>query len=150
MTDPADLHQLCHTVSLQGATIRRHEELVQGLLEGLRSLTECHDQGLKAIMEKIRELAQRLPATSEKSQSPSNFPLSVVSLYSLSWLPENPAYLLRSNIQGILVPGRVLSQCSLIFELQPSSFPSDRSKIAYIITLMLGRALSRAMAVWEQ
>jgi hypothetical protein len=40
-----------------------------------------------------------------------------------------------------------LSQCSLIFELQPLSFPS---KIAYLITLMSGRALVWAKAVWEQ
>lgn len=43
-----------------------------------------------------------------------------------------------------------LSQCSIIFELQPSSFPSDHSKIAYLITLMSGRALTWPMAVWEQ
>lgn len=43
-----------------------------------------------------------------------------------------------------------LSQCSLIFELQPSSLPLDRSKIAYLITLMSGRALVWAMDVSEQ
>ena len=55
MTDPADLDLLRHAVSLQGATIGRNEELLQGLLEGLSSLTEGHDYGLKAIMEQIRE-----------------------------------------------------------------------------------------------
>jgi hypothetical protein len=35
-------------------------------------------------------------------------------------------------------------------ELQPSSFPSDCSKIAYLITLMSWRVLAWAMAVWEQ
>ncbi|XP_036845748.1 protein LDOC1-like [Oncorhynchus mykiss] len=43
-----------------------------------------------------------------------------------------------------------LAQCALIFELQPSYFPSDRSKIAYLITLISGRALTWATAVWEQ
>eukprot|EP00063_Salmo_salar_P049563 XP_014024398.1 PREDICTED: protein FAM127-like [Salmo salar] len=43
-----------------------------------------------------------------------------------------------------------LSQCALIFELPPSSFPLDRSKRAYLITLMSGRALTWATAVWEQ
>ncbi len=42
-----------------------------------------------------------------------------------------------------------LTQCSLTFELQPSSFPTDRSKIAYIITLLADKALSWASAVWE-
>ncbi|KAK3515956.1 hypothetical protein QTP86_020264, partial [Hemibagrus guttatus] len=31
-----------------------------------------------------------------------------------------------------------LTQCSLTFDLQPSSFPSDRAKIAYVITLLSG------------
>jgi hypothetical protein len=43
-----------------------------------------------------------------------------------------------------------LSQCSLIFELQPSSFLSDQSKTTYPITLMSVRVLSWATAVWEQ
>eukprot|EP00063_Salmo_salar_P041704 XP_014016539.1 PREDICTED: uncharacterized protein LOC106580245 [Salmo salar] len=34
--------------------------------------------------------------------------------------------------------------------LQPSFFPSDRSKVAYLITLMSTRALTWATAVWEQ
>eukprot|EP00063_Salmo_salar_P026978 XP_014001813.1 PREDICTED: RNA-directed DNA polymerase homolog [Salmo salar] len=40
--------------------------------------------------------------------------------------------------------------CSLIIELQPSSFLSDRSKIVYLITLMSGRDLAWATAVSEQ
>lgn len=43
-----------------------------------------------------------------------------------------------------------LSQCTLILKLKPSSFPSDRSKMAYLITLMSGRALAWATVVWEQ
>ena len=42
-----------------------------------------------------------------------------------------------------------LSTCSLVFELQPSSFPTERSRIAYVITLLSGRACECGMAVWE-
>jgi alpha-amylase/alpha-mannosidase (GH57 family) len=94
---------------------------LQGPLEGLRSLTERHEHGLKAIMEQMRELAQRLPLTNPNH--PVILHLSVVSVYSPSRLPENSAYLLWSDIQGILVPAGVLTQCSLISELEPSSFP---------------------------
>ena len=45
---------------------------------------------------------------------------------------------------------RKLLGVSLIFELQPSSFPSDRSKLAYLITLISGRALGRARTLWKQ
>lgn len=42
-----------------------------------------------------------------------------------------------------------LSQCSVIFELQPTTFPSDRSRVAYIITLLTGRAREWGTAVWD-
>ncbi|KAL0152686.1 hypothetical protein M9458_052409 [Cirrhinus mrigala] len=41
-----------------------------------------------------------------------------------------------------------LLQCSLYFEAQPGQFPTDRSKIALIITLLTGRALQWAEALW--
>ena len=44
MTDPADSDQLHNAVSLQGATIGRHEELLQCLMEGLHTWAERHDQ----------------------------------------------------------------------------------------------------------
>ena len=42
-----------------------------------------------------------------------------------------------------------LSTCLLIFELQPSSFPTERSRVAYMITLLSGRAREWGTAVWE-
>lgn len=42
-----------------------------------------------------------------------------------------------------------LSQCSLVFELQPSTFPTDRSRIAYVITLLTDRAREWGTAVWD-
>jgi hypothetical protein len=95
---------------------------------------ECQDHGLKAIMEQIRELAQRLSATSGKN--PVFFSLSVVSLYSLSQLPVNPAYLLQSDI---LVPAGVFFLSSLLF-LITAIFVFFRpiEKIEYIIMLMWG------------
>ena len=42
-----------------------------------------------------------------------------------------------------------LSSCSLVFELQPSSFPSERSRVAYVITLLSGRAREWGTAVWD-
>ena len=42
-----------------------------------------------------------------------------------------------------------LSQCSLIFELQASTFSSERSRVAYVITLLTGRAREWGTALWE-
>ncbi|KAI4879883.1 hypothetical protein NFI96_022663, partial [Prochilodus magdalenae] len=43
-----------------------------------------------------------------------------------------------------------LLQCSLVFEQQPSRFPTERAKVAYIMALLTGRALSWATPLWEQ
>lgn len=43
-----------------------------------------------------------------------------------------------------------LSQCDLHFELQASSFPSDRAKIAYVISYLSGCAKAWATAEWDR
>ncbi|KAL0182068.1 hypothetical protein M9458_021443, partial [Cirrhinus mrigala] len=43
-----------------------------------------------------------------------------------------------------------LTQVSLIFELQPSTFASEKAKIAYIISLLCDRALDWASALWRK
>ena len=42
-----------------------------------------------------------------------------------------------------------LTQCQLTFELQPTSFPTARSRIAYIITSLTDKALAWATAIWQ-
>lgn len=43
-----------------------------------------------------------------------------------------------------------VTQCTLAFGLQPNSYPVENSKVAYIITLLTGKALDWATALWEQ
>ncbi len=42
-----------------------------------------------------------------------------------------------------------LLQCSLYFEMQPQQFVSDRAKIAFIMSLLSGRALQWAESIWN-
>lgn len=41
-----------------------------------------------------------------------------------------------------------LQQCSLVFALQPRRFAASTSKVAYVLTLLTGRARQWGMAVW--
>ncbi len=43
-----------------------------------------------------------------------------------------------------------LVKCSLYISLQPSSFPTEELKIAFVITLLSGRAAHWGTTVWEQ
>ncbi|KAL0169271.1 hypothetical protein M9458_033867, partial [Cirrhinus mrigala] len=42
-----------------------------------------------------------------------------------------------------------LLQCTLYFEMQPQRFPTERSKTAFITSLLSGRALDWADALWQ-
>lgn len=62
------------------------------------------------------------------------------------WEPHLPHPECFSREAGLCFAFLML--CSVIFELQPSSFPSDRSKVAYVI-LLSGKAKIWATAEWE-
>ncbi len=42
-----------------------------------------------------------------------------------------------------------LSQCSLVFSLQPRCYATEEAKVAYVLTLLLGRACEWGIAVWR-
>lgn len=135
--DPADSsgsRDLLEAVARQGATLAQHETLMTK-----------HDGLLSDILTSLQEIFRRLPATPD--------PVSVPVHQSVSLSPSplaEPRLPPPQHFSGDpSACNGFLTQCALTFELQPSSFPSDRSKIAYIITLLSGRALSWATAVWE-
>ncbi|MEE6513357.1 hypothetical protein FKM82_020926 [Ascaphus truei] len=43
-----------------------------------------------------------------------------------------------------------LNQCKMQFELSPSRFPTARSRVAYIMSLLNGKALAWASPIWER
>ncbi len=120
------------------SSFQRHE----AVLSHQEELMTRHSQLLADMMGSIRQLFERLPGASPPSLSPpsGNRPTSVAEprLQPPRHFAGDP-----NSCQGFL------TQCSLTFELQPSSFATDHSKIAYIITLLSDKALSWASAVWQ-
>uniref|UniRef100_A0A9J7X2D2 Retrotransposon gag domain-containing protein n=1 Tax=Cyprinus carpio carpio TaxID=630221 RepID=A0A9J7X2D2_CYPCA len=43
-----------------------------------------------------------------------------------------------------------LLQCSLVLEMQPHVFPTERSKVAFVISQLKGKALQWADSIWTQ
>ncbi|KAK7879248.1 hypothetical protein WMY93_033967 [Mugilogobius chulae] len=42
-----------------------------------------------------------------------------------------------------------LLQCSLVFDLQPNTYGTDKSRLAFLLSLLTGRAAQWATAIWE-
>jgi hypothetical protein len=72
MTDPADLDQLCNTISSQGALIGRHQVLLLGLVEGFHDVAERHYLAFDAMRDQFRGLPTWQPTTMVTSQPLSN------------------------------------------------------------------------------
>lgn len=43
-----------------------------------------------------------------------------------------------------------LTQCQLTFELQPATYPTERARIAYVITLLVDKARAWATSIWQR
>ncbi|KAK3548470.1 hypothetical protein QTP70_013292 [Hemibagrus guttatus] len=131
------------------ATVAQHESTVQRLEAALaqqETLMATHSQVLTDLMTSIHQIFDRLPSTSATA-SAASVPLPDSPMPSPLAEPRLPP---PQRFSGDLSAcDGFLTQCSLTFELQPSSFPSDRAKIAYVITLLSGKALSWATAVWK-
>ncbi|KAM9412399.1 uncharacterized protein ACWYII_026600 [Salvelinus alpinus] len=121
-------------------TVQRHEAaLVQQ-----EALLAGHSQLLSEMMTSIKQISDQLsPATASAPVHQIQVPVAVNPLAEPRLPPPQRFSGDPSVCKGFF------TQCSLSFELQPSSFPTDRSKIAYIITLLSEKALAWATAVWD-
>ncbi|KAJ8016451.1 hypothetical protein DPEC_G00007340 [Dallia pectoralis] len=80
-----------------------------------------------------------------------HFRLQPAILHLLQYLYESCTYLpLNSSLESRTIAALFLSQCLQIFELQASSFPTEKSRVAYMITMMNVQALEWAMPIWDQ
>ena len=108
--DPADAEAFRQVVSRQGDLLTQHDRTLQEITSSLRDLT-------------ISIHSQR-PVSPEPS-------FSVPGPAASSREPFIPA---PECCEGDLGSCRsFLLQCSLAFELQPQTYPTDKSRIAYLI-----------------
>lgn len=80
------------------------------------------------------ELLQTLSTSTTNQATATAVPMANPKLYSGE----------ANECKGFLL------QCELIFEMQPNRFPTDRSKIAYMLSLLTGKALQWAVSIREQ
>lgn len=126
--DQASGNHLHQAVELQGALLGKHEEDLSSARRTIDSLTA-----------QILDLTQqfhlhRLEATGSTGARTSSEPR----------INNPPCY------SGEPKQCRAfLTQCEVVFSLQPSTYARERSRVAYVISLLDGRAREWAVANWE-
>ncbi|KAL0173539.1 hypothetical protein M9458_029507, partial [Cirrhinus mrigala] len=116
------------------------------------SRMDCQEKQITATNHAVQALVsqlQRLQSESVQQPTASNPPAFSVpdqaGRFSEPCLPP-PAFYSGEPQQC----RSSLAKCSLYISLQPSSFPTEESKVAFVITLLSGRAALWRTTVWEQ
>ena len=120
--DPADHNQLRSALGQQGVLLGRHSAQLDSVAESVRDLA-AQIQSLQLA----RSASASTPGATHEPRLPP---------------PEK-----YSGEPGTC--RSFLTQCSLIFQLQPATFPSDQAKVAYVLTQLSGRAREWGTALWE-
>lgn len=142
--NPADFKHLQDAVSIQGELLGRHDSQMSAILQTVQDLRVNFDSMAVSIDEQLKRLTVQAAAP-EPPVAPSPPSASV----PFTPAPTEPRLSPPERYAG--EPGRCKSfliQCSLIFELQPSSFPTPRSQVAYAITLLSGKPREWATREW--
>lgn len=130
MMNPADSAAVRAELESQREAIKQLTQSLTALAEGIQDMAIRHEG-------RIESLRSQLPVATAPSRPP--IPASEARLHP----PER-----YSGMPGSCRP--FLIQCSLAFELQPSAFPTQRSRVAYIVSLLSGRARDWGTAEWEK
>ncbi|XP_058604706.1 uncharacterized protein LOC131522871 isoform X2 [Onychostoma macrolepis] len=92
-----------------------------------------------------------------RPSSPSEILEELVNTLRASRLPPPPPQSASASPMALLAAyagdsaecGGFLLQMALYLEMQPQKFPTERSKVAFLISLLSGRALIWARAIWD-
>ncbi len=129
------LNQLTSEVSAQASMLAAHHQQLQKLT----SLTE-------ELVRTLQTLHVANPPTNAMPSVPSPLPITP----TLPPTSQGPRLSLPDKYDGS--PERCkgfLMQCYLYIHQQPLTFPTDASQVSFICSLLTGRALDWATAIWE-
>ena len=125
------------------------------------ALLESQQQQLLAVMQCVQAISHQMAALTTTVQSTGANPAdgtansagtaSAGGARSRSWDPERREPRLPAPERYDGSPGECRSfftQWQLIFHLQPSTFPTDDARVAYVITQLTGRAKKWGTSAW--
>ncbi len=136
--DSAGDHEIRHALAQQGILLRRQQEQIQASHQALTSLS----QQLTAITQRLDQIQigpsmdPAVAATDLEETSPPRRSEPHLN-------PPAPYSGEPTSCRSFL------SQCSLTFSLQPSCFPTDESKVAFVIMHLAGSAREWGTVMWD-
>ena len=160
MPDPAessppeqlsDFQKLMATLNTFGTTMDTHDQALTTQQQALNR----HEEMLQQIATALQRLTTAPPAQPPvippaQPVIPAVHPAQAVDPAASDphRQPRLPAPQRYDGKQGECRD--FLTQCRLTFELQPATYTTDRTRIAYVITLLVDKARAWATSVWQR
>lgn len=131
-------------MSLQGTLLGQHNEMLHSLVESNT-----------ALLKQVSELTSSLSVLSARLASVASSPVATTASQPIA----GAATSIVVREPSVPVPKRYsgdtgacqsfLVWCSLVFELQPHSYVSEGSRIAYGVSLLTGWAREWGAVIWS-
>lgn len=142
--DPSDIDPIRQALAAQGVRVGNHDKILREVTEKLRQLSTSVTE-LSTQMTQISN--QLAAATAPPPPAPAPVAPPAPPATPAAREPHIPTPERYSGNLGTC--SQFLLQCSLVFDLQPNTYNTDKSRIAFIISLLTGRAAQWATAVVE-
>lgn len=134
--DPAKESPLRAAVELQGAMLGRHDEEL--------SSARLTVDALVARVTQLTGQLQQLQMANQNTVPPAPATAGLLPNVHKPRINNPPVYAGEpTNCRSFII------QCEVVFSLQARTYASDRSRVAYIISLLAGWARDWGAAVWE-
>ena len=125
-------------------------------------MLELQQQQLLAVMQCVQKMTHQMAMLSTAFQAVHPIPVAWTPPASASpdprSAPTRPTPFQEIREPRLPPPERYdrspgecrsfLTQCQLVFSLQPQTFPTDAARVAYIITQLTGKAKKWRTAAW--
>ncbi|KAK7916542.1 hypothetical protein WMY93_012303 [Mugilogobius chulae] len=141
---------LFQAVSNQGQLLGRHDtqlkEIVQNQQVFASQMTQIGNM-MASLTTAFAQFSAAAATAASSSAQPEASPPPPAAPIPPQREPHIPTPERYSGDLGAC--GRFLLQCSLVFDQQPHTYATDKSRIAFVISLLSGKASQWATAAWE-
>lgn len=155
--DPADSETVKIALRAQGTRLHQHEEQLGAINLGVRDLTGRQENVQASVNTQVNHLAEQLHrvlAHLEAGSSPqppavAHTPIAPADHVPLHAPPPRLASPERfSGDSGDCRP--FIVHCDLHYKYNPAAFPTDHSKVAFMVSHLTGRAAAWATSEWAR
>ncbi|XP_061605724.1 uncharacterized protein fbxw9 isoform X2 [Phyllopteryx taeniolatus] len=155
--DPADSDPVRKALQAQDRRLSKLDEQLGALHLHLEGLSRHQDNMMRQVASQFELLMKRIQekepvCTTPNTATVPTFPCEAVTIQppatSAAVCPQLSRPERFSGDSGNIKP--FITQCELHFELQAAAFPTERAKIAFVISHLTGRAEAWATAEWSR